>query len=383
MTAGAEKPILFVLGSRGEWGYIRPIIMQCRAENIAYSICVTNMVLLANYGRLIDEIEAEGFEVAFKLNMAMEGDSHQTMAKSLGIFMQGFVDLLATLEPKWVLLAGDRGEQLMASIAAAYMYIPCAHIQAGERSGNIDGTARHAIARFAHIHFAANLDAASRLERQGEERDRIFNVGAPQLDEIHSGHISGLSEIEHELRAELPKDFVLVVNHGNTEELEQAEEQMSVLVRALNKLPHKKIAVLPNNDAGSGLSRRTLMANRNADWMIFSNLSRATYLGLLERASLMIGNSSSGLLEAPSFRLPVINLGRRQDARVRGKNVIDSSYSEGEIEIALQRALSKSFRESLVDTTNPYGDGQSGRRILRILSEQIAREGLTRKNVTY
>ena len=146
--------LLFINGSRGEWGYIRPIILQCIAENIEYSICATNMLLLPNYGSLVDEIKSEGFKVEDEIFMSLEGSNRYTMVKSLGIFLSSFADVLYRTKPDWIILAGDRGEQLVGSIVGAYTYTPVAHIQAGERSGNIDGIARHALGKFAHLHFA-------------------------------------------------------------------------------------------------------------------------------------------------------------------------------------------------------------------------------------
>jgi GDP/UDP-N,N'-diacetylbacillosamine 2-epimerase (hydrolysing) len=218
--------LLFVNGSRGEWGYIRPIIRRCQARGIAYSICATNMVLLPGYGQLIDEIKRDGFKVGDEIFMSLEGNNHFTMAKSLAVFMSSFVDVLHRIKPTWVVIAGDRGEQLMAAVAAAYTYTPVAHVQAGERSGNIDGVTRHAIGKFVHLHFAANKDAADRLISLGEEEFRVHLVGAPQLDELTEGEVATPEELERIHAVSTGGAYLLVVQHPVTEEKHMARQQI-------------------------------------------------------------------------------------------------------------------------------------------------------------
>lgn len=176
---------MFVTGSRGEWGYIRPLLRIIeKTDAMSYCLVVTNMHLVAAYGNSAAEIEREGFHIDYKVNMCLDGYNHYTMVKSLGVFMMSFPDIVEKEKPDWIVLAGDRGEQMIAAMVGAHTYTPVAHIQAGELSGNIDGMTRHAIGKYAHLHLAANADAADRLRKLGEESFRIHNVGAPQLDEI-------------------------------------------------------------------------------------------------------------------------------------------------------------------------------------------------------
>ena len=163
--------LLFVTGSRGEWGYIRPLLKLIKKnKNFSYKLCVTNMHLLPSFGESINEIEKDGFNVDYRINMSLDGYNHISQVKSLGVFLTSFADILASDKPDWIILAGDRGEQLMGAIGGAYAYIPVLHIQAGEKSGNIDGMARHAIGKFAHLHIASNEDASDRLIKLGEEK---------------------------------------------------------------------------------------------------------------------------------------------------------------------------------------------------------------------
>lgn len=374
--------LLFVNGSRGEWGYIRPVIQRCQEQNIAYGICATNMLLLPAYGSLVNEIRREGFNVCDEIYMSLEGHNHSTMTKSLALFMTSFTDLLHRVKPSWVVLAGDRGEQLMAAIACAYTYTPVAHIQAGERSGNIDGVTRHAIGKFVHLHFAANQDAADRLLQLGEEPFRVHLVGAPQLDELVASDIPSASELA--LRYSIPVDqpFVLVVQHPVTEEMREARHQVEELIQALREYDQPKIWILPNNDAGAAMIRQTLIEERTSDIYVFENLARRDYLGLLKNCGCIVGNSSSGLLEAPTFRTPAINLGRRQADRVRGANVLDAPFDRAAIRAAISHALSDEFRSSLADLVNPYGDGHSSKRIVDVLTRTPVDDRLLVKRLT-
>jgi len=379
------KKIMILTGSRGEWGYIRPIIKMAKERgDVKIVLVVTNMHLLSSFGNSYQEIENDGFKIDYKINMSLDGYNHVTHAKSLGICLMGLPDIIDVEKPDWVLLAGDRGEQLMGAIAAGYTYTPVAHIQAGEVSGNIDGMTRHAIGKFVHMHFAANEDAAERLKKLGEEPFRIFNVGAPQVDEMVQAKFTELNELEEKLDVALEEGFVLAVMHPVTEEASKAGEQAALFVKSLNKIKFPKIVVLPNNDAGSTLVKEAIISGKRGKYYLYSNLKREDYLGLLKNSKFIIGNSSSGLLEAPTFKIPAVNIGRRQNFRFRGINVIDCEFDEIQIDAAIDKALSESFREYLQkECVNPYGDGHSSERILELLMNTKVDEKWIIKNLTY
>ena len=374
--------ILFVTGSRGEWGYIKPIIQLCIKKSIDYDICATNMLLLPNFGNLVKEIKEEGFRVSDEIFMALDGYNHFSTSKSLGIFLSSFSDVVKRLKPTWILLAGDRDEQLMASICGAYTYTPVAHIQAGERSGNIDGLSRHAIGKFVHTHFAANSDAYNRLVSLGEEKFRVHNVGAPQLDEIYQGQVSSKKLLEKRYNFSFKKNYLLTVLHPVTEELKDVENQVEILIKSLKKINLKKIWICPNNDAGNFLIKNKILENRDDQTFIFENLTRKDFLGFLKFSSCIVGNSSAGLLEAPSFKKPAINIGRRQNLRVRGNNVLDCSFTEASISKSLKIGLSETFNKKLKLIKNPYGDGRSAEKILNILQNTKINDKLLIKTLT-
>ena len=374
--------ILFVTGSRGEWGYIRPIIKLCIKKSIDYEICATNMLLLPNFGNLVNEIKEGGFKVSDEVFMALDGYNHYSNAKSLGIFLTSFSDIIKRIKPTWILLAGDRGEQLMASICGAYTYTPVAHIQAGERSGNIDGLSRHAIGKFVHLHFAANSDAYNRLISLGEEKFRVHNVGAPQLDEIYQGQISSKKQLKKKYNFSFEKNYLLSVLHPVTEELKDVENQVEILLKSLKEIPLKKLWICPNNDAGNFLIKNKILENRDDQTFIFENLTRKDFLGFLKFSSCIVGNSSSGLLEAPSFRKPAINIGRRQNLRVRGKNVLDCNFTVRDITQSIKVGLSEIFNKKLKMTNNPHGNGRSAEKILKIIQNTKINDKLLIKTLT-
>ena len=375
--------LLFVTGARSEWGYIRPILRLCQQREIEYFICATNMHLLPSHGMSVNEIRADGFEVSDEIYMAVDGHNHYTHAKALGIFLCSFTDVVMRVRPDWIVLAGDRGEQLIGAIVGAYTYTPVAHIQAGELSGNIDGVARHALGKFTHMHMAANQDADDRLRRLGEEEVRIQLVGAPQLDELEQNLHTDLSVLESNYAIDLSQPYMLVVQHAVTEEYDQAANQIQTTIEAINEFDIAKIWVLPNNDAGSDIIRQGILKQRRADVYLFENLKREDYLGFLRGAACMVGNSSSALLEAPSFGIPAVNIGRRQAQRVQGENVINAPFNTAEIIGAVQRALSEEFCESLSGCENPYGDGHSSQRIVDILENTRHDDRLLIKELTY
>jgi len=380
-----KKKLLFVTGSRGEWGYIRPLLKLIdERDDFSYSLCVTNMHLLPSFGESVNEIEKDGFKVDYKINMSIDGYSHVTQVKSLGLFLVSFADILASSKPDFIVLAGDRGEQLMGAIGGGYTYIPVVHIQAGEKSGNIDGMARHAIGKFAHIHIASNEDARMRLLKLGEEDFRVHNVGAPQLDELVSGFFSSKEYVKEMLSIDLDKDFMMIVQHPVTEEFDIADKQIEETMKAVNKFNMPKVVILPNNDAGSLKVREGIEKFLTGEHYMFSNIQRQDYLAILKYAKVIVGNSSSGLLEAPTFKTPAVNIGRRQLGREQGINVINAEFQEIEIYNAIERALSQTFYEDVeANCVNPYGDGRSSERILDILKNTVIDNKLIVKDITY
>lgn len=376
--------LIFLLGSRGEWGYISPIIDRAVGAGHEVKICATNMSVLYEYGDLASKLSKSGSPIAFKILSSVSGDTLSAMAKSIGLLELSLVDYLQWENPDWLILAGDRAEQLAGAIVGAYCYIPTAHIQAGERSGNIDGVARHAITKLVHLHFASNQDAFERLVSMGEEEFRIHLTGAPQLDDISNISIFSISDLRSHGIIQDDSDYFVACFHSDTNALQESQIQMQNLIEAMKKIKYKSIWILPNNDSGGEQIKRLILSNLRIQDTTHNNLDRRTYISLLKHAKFIIGNSSSGILEAPSLHLPAINIGRRQDGRIQGANVLNvDGFDSDQIVSAASEAVDLRASGFLESQPNPYGDGKSSDRILEILEETKITPELLQKKISY
>ncbi len=378
------RKIAVLTGSRGEWGYIRPVLRLIQKDpELDYAIIATHMHLLPEFGMSVREIESDGFAVAERIYMTFDGYNAVTMTKSLASLLLELPTALDRLKPDMILLAGDRGEQLMGAIAGNHMRIPVAHIQAGELSGNVDGTVRHAITKLAHLHFAAHEEFAERVRKMGEQDFRIHVTGASLVDEIVQGEVSGEEDLRRRYRLETGKPLVLAVQHPVTEEEDAAGVQVTETLKVLTRLGWPVVFIYPNADAGSRLIRNEMNRHKTPDIRMFRNLPRRDYLGLLKMAAVMVGNSSSGIMEAPAFGTPVVNIGQRQKGRLQAANVINAGYSEKEIFNAVQQAASRDFLEKARKSVNPYGDGHASERMVKILKTVEINDRLLNKEMAY
>jgi len=341
------------------------------------------MHMLSAFGSSIDEIKSDKLKIHAAIYNTFDGYNHLTMAKSLAVFMLQLPELLTQMGADMILLSGDRGEQLVSAIIGAHMYIPVAHIQAGEVSGNIDGMSRHAITKFSHLHFCSNKDASDRVLKMGEEPHRIFNVGAPMLDELVNGFITPPEKIYKKFSITKNEPLILLVYHSVTDEFNQLEQQVDKVMRAISKFGYKTIVILNNADAGSGIIRNKIMECRKPFMKIYPNLKRQDYAGLFNVANVIVGNSSSGIIEAPTFKLPSVNIGNRQKGRLQTNNVINVGYDVRGIELAIKKALSSAFKKGLIRCVNPYGDGKSSKRIVDVLQGIPIDDKLLVKSLTY
>lgn len=379
-----KRKIAIIAGSRGEYGYFRPIIKEIiKRPNLDYGIIASNMHVLDSFGSSIEEIRRDKFKIHAAIHNTFDGYNRITMAKSLSVFMMQLPEILGQMGADIILLAGDRGEQLVAAIVGAHMYIPVAHIQAGEVSGNIDGVTRHAITKFAHVHFAANHDAVKRVLKMGEEKFRVFNVGAPMLDELVGGFITPKKDIYRKFSINKGEPLMLLAYHSVTEEFDKLERQMDELMKAVCHAGYKTIVILNNSDAGSKIIRRKIMEHKKPFMNIYPNLRRQDYVGLLNAADVIVGNSSSGIIEAPTFKLPAVNIGNRQSGRLQSTNVVNVGYSANDIGEAIKKAVSPAFKKMVWRCVNPYGDGKSSRRIADILEKMSIDDKLLIKRLTY
>ena len=374
--------LLFVLGSRGEWGYIRPLIQLAKNSNHQVDIWCANMSVLNRFGKLSEVIKQEGYPVVGEFYTAVDGDDNFAMAKSFGLVSLSASDWLMNHEYDWVIVSGDRVEQLAFVVVASLSNNAICHIQAGERSGNIDGKNRHAIARYAHLHMAANTEAAERLIRSGEDPSRVKVTGAPQIDDMVNQQLPLLQELK-ERKVINSSKFILSVFHGVTEDLQASKEGIDTLINVLSEIDLPVIWIGSNNDTLGSFIEKKIIASLRIDDKFYSNLNRLDYLALLKNCEFIIGNSSSGILEAPTFGKPAVNIGRRQADRYRGQNVIDCEYNIESISSSIQKARTESFKILCSQTKNPYGSGDSSQQILSILENTVVSPNFLIKQIVY
>jgi GDP/UDP-N,N'-diacetylbacillosamine 2-epimerase (hydrolysing) len=380
------RKIAVITGTRADYGILKSVLKEIEAnKELQLSLIVSGMHLSSEFGYTVGEIEKDGFKIAAKIAALHREDTRASMAKSLGECLSGTAEALEKIDPHILLVLGDRGEMLASAVAATYMGIPIAHIHGGDISGNVDEPVRHTITKLAHIHFAATRESAKRIKRMGEEPWRIHVVGAPGLDPIQNGKVTELKEIAAKYRLDSSKPVLLVLQHSIVTEAEDAASQIRQTLGAIKELKFQTVLIYPNADAGSRRMIKVIKEYEKCQFLrTFKSISHEDYLGLMRLVSVMVGNSSSGIIEAPSFGLPVVNIGTRQIGRQRAENVIDVGYDRDEIAKAVKKALfDQEFREKVKHCKNPYGDGKAGKRIVKVLSEIELGKKLLEKRMMY
>lgn len=357
-----------VTGGRSDYAILRPVLRRLRSTpGLALRLYVTGTHLLREYGRTVREIARDGFPVAARVPLGLRGDRPSDIASAIGRGTIGFANLFARSPPDVLLLQGDRFEMLAAATAALPFHIPLAHIHGGESSeGAFDEAIRHALTKMSHLHFAATAAYARRIVQMGEDPRRVFVTGAPALDNLRSPPAGDPGALARAARGPLPAEFLLVVYHPVTLEFEDTDRQLDELTAGLDRDGRPVVVLYPNADTGSRriIERWRRYARRRRDVRVLASLAPAAYFGLMSRAAAMIGNSSSGIVEAASFRLPVVNVGSRQRGRIHGPNVVDVPCKRGRIAAALRLVETPAFRRRLRGLANPYGDGHASERIV-------------------
>ena len=381
-----SRRICAVTTSRADFGLLRGLLKSVLADSaLRLQVIASGMHLSPKFGRTWRDIEAEGIKIDRKISLRLTGESSLGNLKSLGAGLNGFADAFADLKPEIVVLLGDRFELLPAAIAALMLRIPIAHIHGGELSeGAIDDSVRHAITKLASLHFAATELYRRRIIQMGESPDRVFNFGAPGLDQLYGSPLLTRTQLEQELGFSLQDPTALVTYHPVTLDTGSAA-QVGCLVAAIKASGLKAVFTMANADAQGSLINLRLQSvcTRNPGrfkWI--PHLGHRRYLSCLKHFGVMVGNSSSGLTEAPSFRLPVVNIGDRQRGRVRAPNVIDVPCSRVAILRAIKLAISPRFRASLRGIRNPYDrfhDGRASERIKDVLKHVTLCDDLLKK----
>lgn len=381
------KRICVVVGSRANYSSIKSA-MRAIADHpeLELQLVVGASALLDRYGTSVSVIERDGFTPDERVFMLIEGETPSTMAKSTGLGLLELPTAFERLQPDIVVTVGDRFETIATALAAVYMNIPLAHTMGGEVSGTIDESIRHAVTKFAHLHFPACSEAAERIVKLGEPPDTVFNVGCPRIDLVADvlaqpgDELEGLFEVGVGGALDLEAPFAIVSQHSVTTEYSQGERQITETLMAVHDVGVPTIVLWPNADAGSEEIARGIRKLRERDldesMHFFKNLPTETYIRLMDRAAVLLGNSSSAIREGAFIGTPAVNIGTRQTGRQRGANVIDAPHDRAEIAAAVERQMVN----GRYDREPIYGDGGAGARIADVLARV---EPSIQKRITY
>lgn len=367
----AKRRIGVVTTSRADYSHLYWPLRELAAHPaVDLGIFVLGPHLSPAFGSTVQEIERDGFPIKARIECLLSSDTDTGMAKTIGLAILGLADALTSWRPDLLLLIADRYEMLAPASTALALRIPVAHIEGGEVSqGAIDDQVRNALTKLAHIHFTSTETARRRVIAMGEEPWRVHRAGAPSLDHLRRSSLLNRAALEARLSLTLSPPTLVAAWHPVTI-LRDTNSEADAFFSALAEAPCQLIFVYPNADAGGHalIERTRTLASTRANTHLFVNLEAVTYWSLLGQADALIGNSSSGIMEAASFALPVVNVGMRQQGRERARNVIDVDADTTAIHAALQRAISPAFRKSLAGMVNPYGDGTAAATIARVLT---------------
>ena len=366
-----RRTIAVVTSSRADYGHLYwPLRDLSASDSVDLRIVAIGPHLSPEFGNTFQEIEKDGFKIDARIECLLSSDSDVGMAKTIGVATLGLADLFARMRPDLLLLIADRYEMLAPAAVALALRIPIAHIEGGEISeGAIDDAVRNALTKMSHIHFTSTHAARLRVIAMGEEEWRVHRAGAPSLDHLRRQTLLTREEVASGLQVDLASPVILVAYHPVTlarDTTEEAEE----LFAALERVEDQILFCYPNADAGSRalIEKSKAFLERRGRGKTFTNLDATTYWSLLRCVEMLVGNSSSGVMETASLALPTVNIGMRQQGRERGRNVLDAAADRTAIRKAMGIARSAEFRASLAGMVNPYGEGRASEKIVEVLT---------------
>ncbi len=376
------RTIAVVTTSRADYGHLIWPLRDLRAsEGIDLRIIALGAQMSPEFGETYRELERDGFEIDHKIECLLSSDTDVGMAKTIGLATLSLADILGEMRPDILLLIADRYEMLAPAAVALSLRIPIAHIEGGEVSeGAIDQAVRDSLTKMSHVHFVPTETSRQRVIEMGEEPWRVHRTGAPSIDHLKRSERPGKREVEEAIGLSLEVPPVVVAFHPVTLDIDTTTEAVPFF-EAIETIDRPIVFCFPNPDSGSHgiLERAQAFCSRRDDRKLCVNLPHLTYWSLLENAAAIVGNSSSGIMEAPSLQLPTVNVGRRQQGRERTPGVIDAPAETGAIIEAIERALRPEFRVGLDGMRSPYGEGDAGKRIATILARLPLGSGLLEK----
>lgn len=356
-----------------------------RHPGFTSSVIASDMHLVPMFGGTIGEVARHASRL-YTVETTMASDSRLARAKSIGVGILGVSEVLDRIRPDLFVVLGDRGEVLGATMCAVELNIPVVHLFGGDVcQGGVDEPVRHAITKLASVHLTSNRESADRVRRMGEEPWRVHVVGSPVLDLIRLKRFTPPARVLARLNLDPKRPIVVLLQHSVTWQVEDAERQIRETMASLEALGHQTVAIYPCSDPGYSAIVRVLREYTDRPWLrVLENLPHQDFLGLLSAADVFVGNSSGGLMETPSFRLPFVNVGSRQEGRLRADNVIDVPHDRRAITRAIQRALGdRRFQRRVARVVSPYGDGHAARAIVTILKALPLDGRLIAKRMTY
>ena len=360
--------VFVLIERRADYSRYKPILDEMKKDPFfQIHLVVTGICLLDIHGGDVNYIEEDGFFINTKLPMFNDNapDNGAEMVRAMSRILESVTWELEKSNPDLVLSGFDIGGNFAVTVAAAHMNIPVAHIQGGEVTGSIDESIRHAMSKFSHLHFPATEDAKRRLIKIGENPKDIFTVGCPSIDVLVNTPNMDASLLEGEFGIDFKKPFVLVIQHPVTTEAMSSLDQIKQTIDAIKKVGAQALFLLPNNDAGHS---KIIEEIKNSGLKWEPSLPAIKFVNLYRNAWALVGNSSSGIHETPTLKIPSVNIGNRQMGRERALNVIDVPNDSESIEAAIKKALfDEKFRAKVAGITNPYGEGDSAKRIVDVL----------------
>lgn len=377
-----KKKVLFVTGTRADYGLLKPMIRRAqKSKLISPVLLVTGMHTIKKFGCTLNEIRQSKFNIVAIVKTSQDDDMLESLAKEI----LGIRKYCKAHHMDMIVLLGDRDEMLAGAIVASHLKIPIAHIHGGDVTGYVvDEPIRHSITKFSHLHFPATEKSKNRILKLGEENWRVVRIGSPGIDGIQKSDIISRAELAKTLELNPNKKWFLVVHHPTPLDSVSPNEQIKPLLEVISEYNAEKIVIYPNSDTGSDEFIKEINSYKNTGgFHIFTNLARRKYLGLLARSNLLAGNSSSGITEAPFFMTPVVNIGNRQRGREKSANVIDCDYDANSIRRAITKAESKKFQEVCRIAKNPYEGPSAAETIVKTIEKHIKNRKLFYKKFTY
>lgn len=382
------KKISILTATRAEYSLLKPVIDKLNAmRDFDVHLVVTGAHLSPEFGLTYKEIEQDDLIIDEKIEMLLSSDTPAAISKSMGLALISFAAYFERLKPDLLIVLGDRYETLAVCIAATNQRIPIAHLYGGETTeGAIDEYFRHAITKLSYLHFTSTEEYRRRVIQLGEQPDRVFCVGAMGIENILNQKLMTKSEFEQSIKFKLDKPYAMVTFHPVTLEDSQSAEQFRNLLEVCNKYSELKFIFTKSNADANGRIINQMIdsyVKTHENAIAFTSLGMKRYLSGLKNCSMVIGNSSSGLIEAPSFEIPTINIGDRQKGRLEADSVISCAPSVQEISKSIELALSNEYKNKIKNTTNPYGDGNTSDKIVAAITKYLLVDKIDLKKKFY